>query len=347
MYKNRIKTGSIILLISVFFISACTQEKKEESTETKALMVKTESAKKMTFAENLEFPGTIFPNKEANIGASMPGKVEKIFFQPGDYVKQGAIVVQMSTEMMILSEIEYTTLQKDFNRVTNLLAKGSITQQDFDHVKAKYEAAKAKYELVKKNTQITAPFDGVIVSHIMQEGENYLFSPSLDLNFSMTSGIVKLMQINPLIVRFSVNEKLLSKIKKGQIVKVITDAYPEESFEGKVSLIHPILNANTRSVDVDVKANNKKQLLKPGMFARVIVQGIAHEGVGVPLTSISRRGNSEFVWVAKDQKAFLQKINRVAISGDYAIVNDLDEDTEIIVTKKSQLADGMSILTEK
>lgn len=347
MYKNRIKTGSIILLISVFFISACTQEKKEESTETKALMVKTESAKKMTFAENLEFPGTIFPNKEANIGASMPGKVEKIFFQPGDYVKQGSIVVQMSAEMMILSEIEFTTLQKDFNRVTNLLAKGSITQQDFDHVKAKYEAAKAKYELVKKNTQITAPFDGIIVSHIMQEGENYMFSPSLDLNFSMTSGIVKLMQINPLIVRFSVNEKLLSKIKKGQIVKVITDAYPEESFEGKINLIHPILNANTRSVDVDVKASNNKQLLKPGMFARVFVQGIVHEGIGVPLTSISRRGNKEFVWVAKDQKAFLQQITRVAISGDYAIVNDLDEDTEIIVTKKSQLADGMSILTEK
>ncbi|MDY0216533.1 MAG: efflux RND transporter periplasmic adaptor subunit, partial [Bacteroidales bacterium] len=118
MYKNKIKTSSIVLLISIFFFSACTSEKNRESTEIKVLTVKTESAKKMTFTDNLEFSGTVFPNKEANIGASLPGKVEKIFFQPGDYVKQGSVVVQMSAEMMILSEIEYTTLQKDFNRVT-------------------------------------------------------------------------------------------------------------------------------------------------------------------------------------------------------------------------------------
>lgn len=349
MYSTISKTKkiSIAMLILFFYLTSCTSEKETETPEVKKLTVKTESAKKMNFSDNLEFSGTVFPNKEANIGASLPGKVEKIYFQPGQFVKQGEIVVQMSAEMMILTEIEYTTLQKDFNRVTNLLEKGSITQQDFDHVKAKFEAAKAKYDLMKKNTQIIAPFDGVVVSHLVQEGENFMFSPSLDLNFSMTSGIVKLMQINPLIVKFSINEKLISKIKKGQVVKIISDSYPDEKFEGKVSLIHPTLNMQTRSIEIEVKLANRSQLLKPGMFVRVMVEGVQHEGIGIPLTAIINRGSEEYVWLAKNNKSFLQKINRVAVSGDFAIINELDEDAEIIVTKKSQLENGMSIITEK
>lgn len=344
---TKIKTFSIVMLLLSIIVSSCTSKEKTETITEKALTVKTEMAKKMNFTDNLEFSGTVFPNKEANIGASLPGKVEKIYFQPGQFVKQGDIVVQMSAEMMILTEIEYTTLQKDFNRVTNLLEKGSITQQDFDHVKAKFEAAKAKYDLMKKNTQILAPFDGVVVSHLVQEGENFMFSPSLDLNFSMTSGIVKIMQVNPLVVKFSINEKLISKIKKGQQVSIISDAYLGEKFEGKVSLIHPSLNVQTRSVEIEVKLANRNQKLKPGMFVRVVVEGINHEGVGVPLTAIVNRGAEEYVWLAKNQQAYLQKISRVAVSGDFAIVNDLDEDAEIIVTKKSQLTNGMSIITEK
>jgi len=114
-----------------------------------------------------------------------------------------------------------------------------------------------------------------------------------------------------------------------------------------VSLIHPTLNMQTRSIEIEVKLANRSQLLKPGMFVRVMVEGVQHEGIGIPLTAIINRGSEEYVWLAKNNKSFLQKINRVAVSGDFAIINELDEDAEIIVTKKSQLENGMSIITEK
>jgi membrane fusion protein, multidrug efflux system len=244
---------------------------------------------------------------------------------------------------LILSEVEFKTLEKDFERVSRLMEKNSISEQDFDHVKAKYEASKAKYDLMKKNTEITAPFDGIVSDIIVQEGENYLFAPSLDMNFSMTSGIVKIMQINPIIVRFPINEKLISQIQTGQKVTVLFDAWPDKTFSGNISLIYPIFNTMTRTTDVEVKINNSSSELKPGMFARVYMKGIQTSGCSVPITSIITRKGKEFVWTEANNKARLVEIQRIAMNGEQAFVTGITPGTQIIITKKSQLADGMPV----
>jgi len=93
---------------------------------------------------NLSYLGSFKPFKEATLGTTIPGKIEKIYTQEGEAVKEGQLLVQMSSELLLQSEIEYKTLEKDFQRVKNLVEKQSISQQDFDHVKARYEAAEAK-----------------------------------------------------------------------------------------------------------------------------------------------------------------------------------------------------------
>lgn len=338
----------IVLGISVLVAFSCSNKKEETDVsasegEDRLLSVEVFEAKSLVFTDTLEFAATIFPNREANLGATLPGRVEKIFYKPGQSFSEGDLLVQMSGEMLVMSEIEYTTIEKDFQRVSNLLEKESINQQDFDHVKAKFDAAKAKYDLMKKNTEITAPFSGVMVEHIVQEGENFMFAPSMDLNFSMTSGIVKIMQINPLVVRFPVNEKLLSKIKIGTPVKVVCDVDEDMEFSGKISMIYPKLNTSTRTADVEVQIPNRNSILRPGMFARVYMGGVSTEGVGVPITSIVRQGSKEFVWLEKNGIATQFEIERLAINGEFAMVSNLEEGSRVIVSKKSQLSEGVKV----
>ncbi len=336
------RTTTLFILTTVMLIMTnCSSKSDKISEETdEALTVMTFEATETTFTDILEFSGTIYANKEANVGSSIPGKVEKIHYRPGQWVKEGALLVSMSSEMLMMTEVEYKTLEKDFERVSRLREKGSISEQDYDHVKAKFDAACYKYEMTLKNTQILAPFSGIVTDIIVQEGENFMFSPSLDLNFSMTSGIVKLMQINPVTVKFSLNEKLISQIKTGTPVSITCDAYPGKNYNGKVSLIHPKFNPMTRSTEVEVSVLNPSGELKPGMFARLSIEGMKTTGCSVPITSIVNRKGKEYVWITEGNKAHLIEIERLAMKGEYAVVTGIEPGTQIIISRKSQLSEG-------
>jgi membrane fusion protein, multidrug efflux system len=333
----------LFILPAIVAAYSCSERKGNEDSAQSEMIVQTIEAQKTEYRDVLEFSGTFFANKEANVGSSIPGKVEKIHYRPGQYVNKGSLLVSMSTELLILSEVEYLTLEKDFERVSRLREKGSVSEQDYDHVKAKYEAAKAKYQLMKTNTQILAPFSGVVTDILVQEGENFMFAPSLDMSFSMTSGIVKLMQIHPIVVRFPLNEKLISQVQIGTQVRIMCDAYPLQEFQGKVTLIHPKFNTMTRTTDVEVSVSNTNQQLKPGMFARVFVDGIVHEGCAVPLTSMMSREEKDYIWTEQAGKAVLVEVEQLAVLQNKAIVLGVEPGTPVIISRKSQLADGMSV----
>ncbi len=334
-----------ILFTVLILFSACSNDNSSVESEEETLIVSTVISTETSYQNVLEFSGTCYSNKEANLGSSIPGRIEKIYCRPGQYVKKGTLLVSMSSEMLLMTEVEYRTLEKDFERVSRLMEKGSISEQDFDHVKAQYEAAKAKYELVKSNTEITAPFDGIVSDIFVQEGENFSFIPSLDKSFTVQNGILKLMQLNPIVVKFSLNEKLISQVKSGTPVEIRCDAWPEKMWSGKVGLIYPVFNTMTRSTDVEVIVPNPGTDLKPGMFARVFIHGMEQAGCSIPLSSIVSRKNKEYVWTVNEGTAHLVEIQRLALSGEYAIVLGIDPGTEIIISKKSQLTEGMPVKT--
>jgi membrane fusion protein (multidrug efflux system) len=327
----------------VLLVASCRTNHENDESKEEALVVSSVLSEEITFNDVLEFSGTCSANREANIGSTIPGKIEKIHYRPGQYVKKGALLVSMSSEMLIMTEVEYRTLEKDFDRVSRLKEKGSISEQDFDHVKAQYDASKAKYEMVKSNTDIVAPFDGIVSDIFVQEGENFSLIPSLDKNYTVQSGILKLMQLNPILVKFSLNEKLVSQVKPGMTVEIRCDAWPEKVWNGKVSLIYPGFNAMTRSTEVEVVIPNTGADLKPGMFARVYIRGIEQAGCSIPITSIVSRKGKEYIWTVEDDKARLTEIQRLAMSGENAIVSGIEPGVVIITSRKSQLAEGMPV----
>jgi len=224
------------------------------------------------------FSGTFFPNKEANLGASLPGRIEKFHYQAGAYVKEGSLLVELSAEALLQALIENQALRKDYERVSRLKEKGSISEMDYDHLKAKLEASDIKTEMFRKNTSVTAPFDGVIVEYLVEEGENYFFSINIEPGYSHTSGILRLMQLNPLKVIIEVNEKDLHHFSKGRQVRVICDALNNKEVIGKVKYIRPILSTVSRTAKIEIEVPNPKNEIMPGMFAKVIVNSDYFKG---------------------------------------------------------------------
>ncbi|MCX7697466.1 MAG: efflux RND transporter periplasmic adaptor subunit [Bacteroidales bacterium] len=341
------KTPKLICFFSLLFLLflGCKRDDKNDKKNSERediILVDVVNPTLQKYAAVREYQGVFKPYKEANVGSSIPGKVEKIFVLEGDYVKEGEIIARMSSEMLIQAEIEYMTLKKDFDRVSNLLQKNSISQQDYDHVKARFEAAQAKYELMKKNTEIRAPFSGVVVKHLIKEGENYFFSFSLDPSYSMTSGIVKLMQVNPLICVVDIGEMDFPMFKVGQQVEVVPFAYPHVTLLGRIIRFEPIVSSLDRMVRMHVVVPNQLGLM-PGMGGKVKIKTPEKECMALPLETIMEENNKSFVFIEKDGIARKLSVKVSATTGDSVLIEDIPADVRVIKTKVKQLKDGQKV----
>ncbi len=338
---------SILIISAAMILTSCSSQKdsKIEPEIQKSVPVKVAKAEERVYTRSLELSGTAFADREANLGSALPGRVEKIHYPEGSHVKKGDLLVSMSGELYTQTLVEFQTIEKDFERVTRLNEKGSVTQQEYDHVKAMYDASRSKVELMKKNAEIVAPFSGIIVEYLVRDGENYFFNLNLDPGYSSTSGILRLMKLDPVHVEAEVNEKDLSLVGKGQSAVVTFDALGDTTFRGKITYIKPALSALTHTATIRIEISNPKEILKPGMYGHVKINLGPEKRVFVPLNAIYRQaGTSEdYIFIAEGNTVKKIRTERIAAENAFVAVSGINPGTDVVVYGKEKLSDGTKI----
>lgn len=339
-----IKGVSIAIALSLIMVlfTGCSDKQEAPEAENRELVVSTQNAIKKSYVPQLNLTGTVFANQEANLGAGFPGRIEKIHYPEGTFVKKDQLLVEMAGEMLAQAETEYLTLKRDYERVSRLVENGTVSRQEYDHVKARFDASTAKYELARKNTQIRAPFSGVIVDYMANEGENYFLNFSFEPGYSNTSGIVRLMQLHQVKVQVDVNEKDLASIQKGLKTSVKVDAFPGEEFTGEITLIKPYLSTRSRTSAVEITIPNPNMRLKPGMFARVDVLLPEKTEVFIPMEAIYRdpETDTEMVFVVKNNTVQAREVERINGIGEMLVVSGIENGDEIIIGGKNRVQNG-------
>jgi membrane fusion protein, multidrug efflux system len=307
--------------------------------------VKVAKSESRQYSPYLELSGTAFADQEANLGAALPGRVEKLYFPSGSKVKKGDLLVSLSGELYTQALVEFKTVEKDFERVSRLNEKGSVTQQDYDHTKSMYDASKANLDMMKKNAEIVAPFSGTIVEYLVNEGENYFFNFNFDPGYSSTSGILRLMKLDPLQIEAEVNEKDLWKIKKGQTALLCFDAVQDSVFAGKVSAIRPVLSTLTHTATVKVELKNGSGIIKPGMFAHVKIALNPVNSVCVPMNAIYvQPGTAEnYVFITNNTSVRRQKVEKLWTDNTWVGVSGINSGLTVVTSGKEKLRDGSLI----
>lgn len=344
--KRTILYATCFAILLMGGCSKKTGSNNAEINEKKAVMATVKEVVEMEYTPVLNFTGTAEANKEVNLGSAIPGRVERINFPKGSFVSKGAVIAEMSDEMLIQAQIELEAIRKDFERISRLKEKGSVSVMDYDHIKAKFEASQTKVEMLKKNTSIIAPFGGVLVDIMVNEGENYSFVPSVSPDLKVKSGIATLMQLNPLKVKIEINEKELNAIRQGQTVEVIFDAYPGESVSGKIAHISPILSPLTRTSTVEVVIPNNGSKLKPGMFCRASIEMPVAKGIFVPINAIHRQQGTgeDFVYVVNtDNTVTRTRVTRGESQNELIRIPELDKSAVVVIDGKNKLEDGAKI----
>ncbi len=338
-----------IIYISLSFIllmTSCAEDKQPVSEKKSNPYVKTATTEFQKYQPVKQFSGTLFAKREANLSSVLPGRVEKFYVDAGEAVKKDQLIATLSGELLTQAQIEYETYKKDFGRVSRLQEKGSIPEQKYDHVKAQYEAKKANYELIRKNTQIRAPFAGTITEKMIEEGESFIImNPGLKPGYSHASGVVRLMDLSTIEAEIEINEKAIRHFAKGMQAMIKVDAYPNREWTGKITKIAHTFDTMTKSATVTIEIDNRDKILKPGMYCHVNIAISEREDIFVPLRAIYRQpgtGN-DFVFVINNNKAEKRAIQRLYTKEDVVAVSGIDENETIVVEGKAKLQTGTTV----
>src|SRR4051812_18506270 len=199
---------------------------------------------------------------QVNVTSDVSGRITEIMFEAGSNVKAGTPLVQLfdAPDQADLASFkaQATVSQLSLERAKQLAARQFGPQATVDAAQAAFDQAQAgiaRTMAIISQKLVRAPFDGELGVRKVEVGQ------------FLTAGtqIVSLTDLSRLYANFTVTEKDSGNLKVGQTVRIMVDAYPGRSFEGKITTIEPQIATDTRNIRVQATIANPDKILKPGI----------------------------------------------------------------------------------
>lgn len=323
-----------------------TQGKSAANTGPPPAVVSTRRVTSERWQPALESIGSITPTRGVVVSAEVPGIVRKIYFDSGQKVDEGELLVEMDVEV---DRAELDALQADRrlaeitrNRVSQIVRDNLGPRSELDEAQAKLDRTDAeiaaKQAMIRKKS-IRTPFAGELGIRIINPGQ-YL-APGDE--------IVQLVGLDPIYAEYSLPERYLSELQIGQGVTVRVQAYPETVFEGRIYAISPSIQTASRSVRVRALIDNPDRRLRPGMFAEVDTLLDERDRVlTLPERAVTYNPYGESVFVVNEadgvKTVSLTQIETGQVRGGRVeIVSGLDEGAEVVSDGHNKLRNGQAI----
>jgi RND family efflux transporter MFP subunit len=213
-------------------------------------------------------------------------------------------------------------------------SQGILTAQ------AQIASARAQTAMARKavnDTTIRAPFSGYVSERQVAVGE-YV---------TPTSKIATVLRVNPIKLMLQVPEFEAARVRPGQSVSARVTAFADREFTGRVRVLNPALDQNSRTVTVEVGLDNDSNLLRPGMFATArIIQPSSGQGVFVPRAAVltDQNTNATSVYVVDGDTARLRVVQTAdEQEGWVRIVTGVAADEVVATSNLGELYDGAKI----
>ncbi len=290
--------------------------------------------------------GSVVADSQVFVSNEIAGIVIRINFGSGDTVKVGRVLVQLD-DSVDRAELEgliaaRTLARLEFARNAKLLRDRSVSRSEYDRAQAALEQATAQVEakqaLIRKKA-IKAPFTGRLGIRQVNLGE-YL---------EQGSQIVSLQALIPIHVDYTVPERELARLHKGQTAAVSVQAYPQTWFTGKVVAIDPRIDRRTRNIRIRATFPNTDHRLHPGMFAEVHTLLPVRRGVlTLPRTAISYAPYGESVFLIEEHDGALtvhrRQIHTGAVrEGRVEVVEGLKAGDRVVNGGQVKLRNGEAV----
>jgi membrane fusion protein (multidrug efflux system) len=314
--------------------------------------VTTVVAKRETWPSTLTVIGTAAAVEGVTVSADLPGTIDKIHFESGQWVHQGDILVELDTRQeraqLANNEAQRDLANINYGRAQELDKAGVIAHSEYDNASAQQKATEAQVGDIKAaiaRKTIRAPFTGLLGIRQVSLGQ-YL---------AAGQSIVALQSVDPIYVNFGVPQQDATQMRPGRALRVTNGDLPGMAFTGKITALDSVVSEQTRNIQVQATLANKGNRLRPGMFVQVeLPLGQPREVVPLPASAINYAPYGDSVFIVtqmKDAKGnsyrgVRQQVVKVEGSrGDQvAIISGLNPGDEVVSSGVFKLRNGAPVL---
>ena len=315
-------------------------------------LVKVENVYEEEVPQESEYTATVEAFKTNNISSATGNRIKRILVDVGSNVRAGQQVVilddvSITQQRAALDQqrIALANQKLSLDRAKELVNIGGGTQQTVDQLQAQYDAQARAIDAsaralrnMQENTVLTSPISGVVTARNYDNGDLY----------NGQQPVLVVQKVNPVKLVLNVSETYFRNMKVGMPISDISlDAYPGETFTGKVSIIYPTVDSNTRTFPVEVTISNPNQRVRPGMFARVTLNFGSSNSVMVPDQAICKQTGSgeRFVYVVNPDSTVTHKTIDLGRreGAEYVVNSGVESGATVVVFGQTLLTDGRKI----
>ena len=335
------KNKTAIIVCAILLAGGFGAYKYYLSTQATKTVVKTGKVTQGTITSTVSATGSLSAIDNVDISSKITGRIVAVNVVENQHVKAGDVLVKLddtalrATRDQMKAKLDYSEAM--YNRYVELVNRGAISRASFDEFYSNYQVAKTNYEKACSDVNdsiITTPIDGYII------GKPKSVGTTISSGISEPQVIMSVATLDKMQIETLVDESDIGQVKVGQTVRFSVDAYPDETFTGKVRLISRSATTSNNVIyyKVYVNVDDSKGKLLPTMTARTdIVISEASNTLMVPLNCI---------WSEKGRK-FVKVINKdTKEAKEIDVELGLSSDTDIQVTAQG-LKKGDVLLVKK
>jgi RND family efflux transporter MFP subunit len=302
------------------------------------------------------FSGALEALSEFVVAPKVSGRVERLFVDISDVVKRGQVVGELDNAEYVQAVAQARAelavakanlaraksvleiAERELERSKSLRKRGIVSISEFDAIKADLLAKQAQLEVSKaevikaeselETAKIRLGYTKVIAGWNDGNEHRIVAERYLDEGHTVSANapLLLIVEFSPIKGVFFVTERDYAQLRLGQIVSLATDAYPGESFKGRIDRIAPVFRRSTRQARVEILIQNSQRRLKPGMFIRATVTLNKVPGATIiPEQALTTRNDHPGIFVVNPDgktvvwrqiKLGIREGNRVQVEGE-------------------------------
>jgi RND family efflux transporter MFP subunit len=250
-------------------------------------------------------------------------------------------------------EADLKFAETNLSRSKELFGRQLLPRQTLDDADARHQAAVAQLELTRAQlTQSQARLDELRINLgntiISSPVNGFVAKRNADAGAYISQNVPVVDVVDISLVRLVANivEKDLRRIKSGQPAKVEVDAFPGETFGGRVARVAPVLDPATRTAQIEVEIPNPGTRLKPGMYARVIliIEQRAN-ALTVPSNALVNLEGRRGVFLAQNNTAAFRPVTvGIEDPARVEVLNGVTDGDRVVTTGAAALQNGDRII---
>ncbi len=345
---SKIKSYWIVSLSAAFLIllqyGCADQQASSGGFKMPPTPVEVADVKTQNVSDKFDAVGTIEAIEGVTIVSEIDAAVVSLPFEEGTFIKKGDLIAKLDDSQLSAevnrTEALYTQSKAAYKRVKSVVDQNAGTPQDLDDALANLKVAEANYELAKarlNKTQIVAPFDGIVGTRKISVG-----------TFLRTGQeITELANLNEIRVSFSAPERFLAQLKRNGQVIVTSTVFPDYEVVGRIIAIEPMLDPETRNVNIVARVKNPGEKFHPGMSANVsAVLSERPKALTVPNEAVFANGNQSFVYIVKKDSSVAATPVTLGLQTPEVVevVNGLEDGMQVVRTGHQKLYDGAKVM---